>query len=422
MEIKEIEIDSTYRNRCLYPNPCDFVLMVNTSSKGFDCALDPVSLAAPSNYFRGNTLDSLVNNVVSISGQVVNLEDGYVDVSFPNSLFTENNYYSGLYVGGKVIQKYEFIEQFGFLYYGRFSINRQFNIGDVFTIKLWTTYPLNILNSKIKFFIPSKTFNSFKYLYNESKHNYNEIISSDMYSVTVLIKNIDWNVDDVFSLRNNLPSWIGLITSNTINTITVNVTDSTQNNFIFIPSIKYFGKITNKNGLIFTVYPNITSSIIPGSEIQCLPFSYDNTTSLPYIGTSDLQPKTYLIDLVSLQIPNKNLVDKNSLFQYSHLYIEFRDPLTSPQFNIMSNNPKCNNAYFRVVTSRTQSSKDWIAFDCDGSKKTIRFSPTSTQFCFKILTPTGETLKFKEKDDFWPLQPIENLQVNALFNVKIMLK
>jgi hypothetical protein len=420
MEIKEIEIDSTYRNRVLYPNPCFFELLVNTPNKTFFAALDPVSRAAPQCLFTGNTLDSSLPNITTLTGTIVRVLPNAIEVNFSNQIFNFNNYYDGLTSDDNVtIVKYEYMhDNLGRFFLEKFPI---VSVGNFFNIYYWPQIqPLNIAGLYVKFFIPAKPrCNQVKFLYNETRHNWNEIIYSDNVSVTVFIKNTNWNYSDRFSLRDEPPSWIGTIVSNTQNTITLNVVDSSQRDFIFIPSIGYFGKITNQNGLMITVTPNILVPILVNSEIQCLPFSYDNSQSLPYIGTCDQQQRTWIIELVSIQIPNVPLKNKFYLLQFSHLYVEFRDPYNSPQNNIMSNNPNSNNSYFRIIPNKVQSSREWLSFDCDGSSKTIRFTPTSMQFRFKILTPDGCLLEFIEKDSEWPKKSLSKLQVSALFNLKM---
>lgn len=422
----EIEIDSAYRNRTLYDNPFNFEILVNTPNKGFFEALDPVSLAAPQCYFTGNTLDSVNPNVTLITGVVNRIIPDSVEVLFTNNIFEKTNYYRGLTTDfNGLIIKYEYVGTIGPNFIGRFYIDpfpHTLLLGQPFNLYYWPNIqPLNSLNTTVKMFVPAKPFcGTFAILYNETRHNYNPIVYSDNVSVTVKLEQINWQYNDTFSLRDDIPTSISTVLTNTNNTITVNTTDSGQNDFVFVPSIEYYGKITNKFANIFTVTPTINVVIIPGSEIQYLPFSYDNVHSLPYIGTSDQQQRTWVIELISVQIPNAPLKNKFNLMQFSHLYVEFRDPFASPQNNIMSNNPNSNNSYFRVVPSKLQPQKEWISFDCDGSRKTIRFTPTSMQFRFKIIEPTGKILKFKQKDTHWPVKPEAGLQVNALFNVKIL--
>jgi hypothetical protein len=415
----EIEIDSTYRNRVLYPNPCSFELLVNTPNKTFISALDPVSKAAPQRTFVGNTLDPLISNVITITGTIVRIIPNAVEVVFPGQIFQEKNYYTGLITDNNItITKYEFV----YANCGRFFLNNvspTLAVGNLFNVYYWPQIePLNVAGLYVKFFVPAKpTCNHVRLLYNEIKHNWNEIVMSDNFSVTVFIQNTNWAYDDTYSLRDEPPIWYGTVAANTSNTITFGSVDPAQRDFVYVSSLNYYGKITSQLGPTVTVTPNIVGFITPGDEAQCLQFSYDNSQSLPYIGTPDQQQRTWLIELINIQIPNIPIKNKTSLLQYSHLYIEFRDPLSSPQNNIMSNNPHSNNSYFRVVLSKMQSTREWLSYDCDGSKKTIRFTPTSMFFRFKILTPDGEVVEFLEQESTWPQKALSRIQVSALFNV-----
>jgi hypothetical protein len=421
MEIKEIEVDSSYRNRNQYPNPFEFDVAVNTPPK-IKCrdAVDPVSSAAPQYTFTGNTLTPTLPNIASISGTVVRVVTDTVEVQFINVLFSDMDYYRGLTTSlNETILHYENVDTF----LGRFRL-QPFNIstyfvGSIFTLQYWPiTQLLTVLNSIVRLFIPAKPLcNEVKLVYNETRNNWNEIVQTDEISVHILVRETDWMYSDTFSLRDTPPSWVGTVLLNTANSITVNAIDpNAQQDIVFIPSINYYGKLVLKSGNVFTVTPSITTIIVPGSAIQCLRFTYDNSRSLQYIGTADQQQRTWIVKLVSVQIPNIRLKNKENLFKFSHLYLEFRDTI-SPQYNIMSNNPNSNNSYFRIIPSKMQTQREWISFDCDGSQKTVRFSPTSTEFKFRILSPEGQILEFLTEDNKWPKKSKSRLQINALFNV-----
>ena len=58
-----IQLDSTYRNRSLWPNPAEFVAPFSMSGrKGQDDAVDPVSLSAPIVAWTGNFFDKTIAN------------------------------------------------------------------------------------------------------------------------------------------------------------------------------------------------------------------------------------------------------------------------------------------------------------------------------------------------------------------------
>jgi hypothetical protein len=418
----EIEVDSLFRNRTIYPNPFNFNVSVNC--RNYDSYDDFTSKSAPQRFFRGNTLDFVIANVTSLNGTILRILPDAVEVSFPlNTLFSLTDYYRGLLSdGNNLVQKYENLSPT----VGRFflqSIDSSLLVGGLFNLYYWPqTQSLATLDSLVKIFIPAKPRNNqVDILYNESKNNYNVITSSDEYSVTVLIKNTNWSYSDSFSLRDEPPAWFGTCVFSTLDLVTLSSDEESQKDIIFVPFINFFGKIVEKIGPVVKISPLLPFALAPGTSVQCLHYSYQNNIPLIYLGTADQQQKTWLMSLVNVQIPKfAALKNKKSILDFSHLYVEFRDPQQTNQNNIISNNPNSKFAFFRIIPSKIQGNREWISFDCDNSSKTVRFSPSASQYSFKITSPDGKVLEFLAKDSIWPKKPLSELQVSALFNVKLV--
>lgn len=418
----EIDVDSLFRNRTLYPNPFNFNVSVNC--RNCDSYDDFTSKAAPQSFFNGNTLDFTFANVTMLNGTILRILPDAVEVSFPlNTLFPLRDYYRGLLSdGNNLVKKYENLSSTE----GRFFLERidaTLLVGGLFNLFYWPqTQSLATLDSLVKIFIPAKPRNNqVDILYNESKNNFNTIASSDEYSVTVLIKNTNWSYSDTFSLRDESPSWFGTCVSSTLDSVTLSSDEQSQKDIFFVPSINYFGKIVEKSGPVVKISPQLQIPLVSGTPVQCLMYSYQNNTPLIYSGTSDQQQKTWFMSLVNVQIPRfAALKNKKSILDFSHLYVEFRDPQQTNQNNIISNNPNSKFAFFRIIPSKIQGNREWVSFDCDNSTKTVRFSPTASQYSFKITSPDGRVLEFLEKDSLWPKKALSELQVSVLFNVKLV--
>jgi hypothetical protein len=106
-----LEIDSTYRNRNLWPDPSNFEIEISqTGSRNKETALDPVSLAAPIKVWKSNQFNTncsattpqcvrvkiQTSDCTSTNVGATNSLQTFVVVSCPNNNLQQiNNYYQG---------------------------------------------------------------------------------------------------------------------------------------------------------------------------------------------------------------------------------------------------------------------------------------------------------------------------------------
>jgi hypothetical protein len=423
MEVKVVEIDSTYRDRESFLNPCSFHLDINKAEKT-TCleAFDVVSDAAPILSWTGNTLDDTLANVTSTTGTVVNIFIPFVSVSFASSLFKKHNYYKGLVTNGNItIAEYEYNGFSAGLHYGKFRLvpfPALLAIGDAFTLNCAINIlPINVVDNEIRLFVPSFYSNSCTIVYNESTNSFNKIVKIEDSYVTFVTKTNTWQYDHTFSLREKIPNHTSALVSNTFDTI--NVTSTGGGDIVYIPSISYFGKILSKTSTSYKVTPFIIVPIAPMSVVQTLEFSYDNKQSLRYLGSPNQQERTWDVSIVDVQIPNRKIKNAPSLTDYSTLYLELRDQQYSPHDVIMTNNRDINTALFRLSADTSNSTKNFFSYTTSKHYKTFRFTPNRSSFVVKILTPKGDVVEFEEKDNQWPLKPKQHLQINVSFITKM---
>jgi hypothetical protein len=274
MNSRYLEIDSTYRNRNLYPLASNFIIPIAQSgNKGYREALDPVSLEMPVFAWSSNYLDI---STASIKPWII---EGFVDTSNPSIQYESDsgtfiistfgkfqqlkNYYKGLILSGITnsevppppAPKRRIIES---KYMGSYEDSTSSQIIDMTQITVSSAFidsnPLSAwriedpsyissVEDNLSFlFVPSgglqdNTYINYK-IYNEIKKNFTDITSYD--GITHMIKfyvpkTYNWSTTHNYSLRIQPPS---LSPDNT----TIDTSKSTKN------------KITMSNGSNLSQY------------------------------------------------------------------------------------------------------------------------------------------------------------------------
>lgn len=424
-EVKEIEIDSTFRNRQSFPTQTLFEIPVNSFSdpSSIFSAVDPVSDALPRFSFQSFTLNPTVVGSAIINGVVVSKKSDIVVATFPK-LYQTTNFYRGLPAGaGFEIVSYKYNGQDGAGDdVGEFVIPRNaFAVGGPIQISWLSPQTFSSVGQK-NWFVPAFDGQYFKFLYNERTNTEARILKTHATSVDFFSTDTSWTTTDTFSLRNALPTAVSVtVAPNTAFTLSLSPGLVFQeNSFLFVPGHSYVGKLKSLSiGGLATVTPSIDTVVPVGATVQILPFR-ENFQSLVYIGSqlSQTENKTFLVELIALILPNTHTLRGPRVSSYPYLYVEFLDTNSPPHQNIMSNNPHSNKIYFRVTPSRIQQIREWITFDCDGSSKTLRFRPTATNFRFSVKTPDGSLLMLP-LDNATPTPPNFSAQLSVLLNVRV---
>jgi len=424
-EVKEIEIDSTFRNRQSFPTQTFFEIPVNSFSDptSIFSAVDPVSDALPRFSFQSFTLNPTAVGSSFINGVIVSRKSDAVVAAFPK-LYQTANFYRGLSAGsGFEIVSYRYIGQDGSGDdVGEFLVpGHSFLVGGPIQISWTSAQNFSSVGQK-NWFVPAFDGQYFKFLYNERTNTEARILKAHATSVDVYSTDTTWTTTDPFSLRNSLPTAVSVtVAPSTPSTLALAPGVKFQeNSFLFVPDLLYAGKLKSISpGGLATVTPSLDASVPVGSAVQILPFR-ENFQSLFYIGSqvSQSENKTFLVELIALTLPNTHTIRGPRVSSYPYLYVEFLDTNSPPHQNIMSNNPHSNKIYFRVSPSRIQKVREWITFDCDGSSKTLRFRPTATNFRFSVKTPDGSLLMLP-LDNLTPTPPNATVQLSALLNVRI---
>lgn len=302
-----LEIDSTYRDRNLWPLASEFEVQISQSGrKSIQNALDPVSLATPIFSWSSNCLDITSPGLKFISGifEYVTSTPNYI--SFSSDLSTIiiqsedsfqqlENYYSGLTIniisGSATITR----RIINYIYLGKQNnldtaqITISSNLPDSYFSTGNTNYEWTIRDpsdfsdlTNPLLFVPNGRIQKNAYtnylLYNETRRQYRPILSYDELahiikldtSVLGPIPNT-WNTSDNFSIRKELPL---LPTNGNINPVITAFTQTsiTSNNTSNLSTIKNF---YNKNfvrvlptNYIYTYNGPISQTLDSTSEIN----------------------------------------------------------------------------------------------------------------------------------------------------------
>lgn len=440
-----LEVDSTYRDRTVYPNPAQFVMEISQSGqKARAQALDPVSTASahkvfwPGNDFNVNALTG--NFDLSTATPLVSNDSGMVTfvitipvAQAPN--LTED-YYKGAILANTTptpdvlrrITAWKYLK-LDTLYYFQVTVDRAFPDttadGDAIAIRNPTDFT-DTSNPQI--FIPGgESMDN----YYQGYRIYNQTLSISSgtadsrvityYDGTTHIATLDtstagggpvtsWTVGtgstlQAFVLRKDNPCGLGVTnTGSSAGSIVLpagstSVTGAYTNYFLRLPTtatgatgpvgetrriVSYTGGPTGTAN----VYPNFTTGFTAGSPYELLCFTKDNMVPFVYTGslTSQQQSVCYEVELLNLVLPNQTLESGKGgrIAFYPYVYVELHNvsaPTTNSNSSIYSNNPNSNKMLFRAVVDDTPT-------------------PLISPFIKIDSDGMSQTVKFKPNDSF----------------------
>jgi hypothetical protein len=163
---------------------------------------------------------------------------------------------------------------------------------------------------------------------------------------------------------------------------------------------------------------------LAGAEYEILVFSYDNFSPLSYNGStvSQNQEVCYEITLLSLVLPNLILTSGSRISFYPYLYVEFGTLGTANNNSnqtIYSNNPPSNKALFitPITDISNPETTQFIKLDSSNMTQTVKFKPNDN-LKFSVYLPNGELFLPVIQDDYSPLPPKPEIQIEAVFSIK----
>ncbi|MHA2038882.1 MAG: hypothetical protein ACW98X_20815 [Promethearchaeota archaeon] len=458
-----LEIDSTYRDRTLWPSPGEFdVLISQTGRKSKLDSIDPVSLGTPikswtSNRFIADTGGATISTLLTLTG-VANTSENttFVVTGSAGDLQEEEGYYNGsvaqVSFTGNLVERRRIVS---YKYLGnlRAEITVFPSLGSSETsVTVTISDPTDITTTDPNIFVPSgsNSQNAYSgcYLYNETLNEYRRISEYDnvthILSLDLSTGNFaGWLATHNFTIRKDIPSLLSTTTAASTNRSIVisngiNVDDIYKGDFIRIKASTYGTQIISPENEIrrivsydsatktAIVAPSFSTTINPASLLEILSFSHDNLNPFVYTGsyTSQQEMVCYEIELVNLLLPNETLSNQNGgrIAFYPYVYVELNNISGSSSGNvntIYSNNPNSTKMTFRAAIDDTPTPtvSKFIKIDGDGMVQTIKFKPNDSLH-FSVTLPDGSVFNTILDESVSPYPPNGLIQISALFSMK----
>jgi hypothetical protein len=471
-----IEINSTYRNRNLWPIAGQFEIPINGSgTKAKYEAFDPVSLAEPLIYW---TIDYLTNTATPeeiglIKATVTNI--GAITNNYTIALQTtgdipqqKDNYFAGLCIESDTGLRSRILtsKYIGYVMDPSAEYQYLFELINSFDASTSTTFTIKDPSTNVDpdyplIFVPNGNDqdNSYSnyYLYDEINNTYGLITFYD--SVTKIISAEPDTFSGIISginvcVRKILPlipvrdgsNFSPLVSSTkdkiilTYNSLFSKETNFYKNDFIRLKpqsGTEYYNGIVSESRIINRYEYDGTNSIFYVSSpftitpsnynIEILPFSYDNFNPLTYTGTLVQQASCYEFELVNLILPNQTLSVGNGskIAFYPFVYVEISNVSSSSSHllhTIYSNNPNATKMVFRVPIYDVQdpATTPFVRLLDSSMMQTIKFKPDDN-LLFSVRLSNGDIYNTVIPENYSPSLPNPNLQISALFRYRRVL-
>ena len=447
MATKYLEIDSTYRNRNLWPDPGNFEVLISHSGRERAplAAQDPVSSAAPVASFTINRFIDGVASSASITGTIDHT--GIGNASSPDVIVfttTDDLQESGDYYKHAVVRsvgtplEYSRITAYKYLgnNRGQITIDPPLALPNMDDITISDPTDLTDPNQAL-IFIPSGGDSPQEYL--------NYFVLNETRSETATIS--DYDNDTGIATVPNVPTWtandslivakerVVLITTaiagTTVSNVVLGAGASTSDGiytgmFLRAPPTAYDSatsaevrRIVAYDGSTTTATVDTAFTAISATDtVELLGFSYDNFNPFTYTGSQQHELVAYSIKLSSLVLPNQVLTSGSRIAFYPYVYVELR-VLESPASNVIySNNPNATKMLFRASVENISNlvESPFIKLAGDGMEQVITFK-VQTNFKFRVILPDGTLFKTVSDEEFSPMRPNSAIQLSALFEV-----
>lgn len=411
---KYLDIDSTYRNRELYPHPTDFIV-----TGGLQQVLDdPIVDGLPVHYYQGTQYEVLDVPVVGGTAAVPQLSP---------TLSNRDGYYVGGMITNQRTQTASIIISYdGDTHLVQTIGSMDFQVGDKCNITDPSTARI------VSVFYPDKLPTSTQYvgMYLVDRTISESRVIVDYNPITQLIQldkpfGSKWAKTDYYEITTTL-SYLyqsenksALIIGNTIH---VN-----PNSINFNPVGKYVRVIStginyNKFSLILN-YDKLTGVMTVDSKggwidetdatVEILDITRGNSVNLSITPSCRLDKGTYEVQLVSLTLPNAPILGSSSLYlaSFPYIYVEFGNAHASSQSQIISNNPHSTKSLFKIPVYDLPSTNISTFIRLSSNMRHIIYFNPNEDIRVRIYLPFGKLVTY-QADAFSPYAPNELFQVS----------
>lgn len=355
---KYLDVDSTYRDRKLYPLASNFVMPVTFTQKATNIffAQDPVALAYP---YEINLTSSAAG--IPVTSVVLNSPFKQIDNLYSNSLLEVDSL--------ALVPSYSLITNY---------------LGSTRTATLETAVTIN----------PGNLVSIRKQL-----PVLRDTLAAGSTTSTVVLGAAASNQNGIYN---------GYI----IRFVTIGGVASTAYSYIK----SYDG--STKTATISTLLP---SAPVLGDIYEIIQYNYDNYNPLLYSGTTVMtQPVCYSIELLYLTIPNTTILNGNrgELDDYPYFYVKlYNENKNSSNHILYSNNPHSEFATFKVPMTIVLRSESYFTLRDSKCVQVIKFQPDQA-IRFTVTLPNGDPIIFSNPDYYSPNEPNPYLQISASFAIR----
>jgi hypothetical protein len=411
-----IELNSTHRNRVLYPYPSQFEInVIGNSSQGNNLiALDPILDGVPIFSFQGNvvthsdTFGGGVANAPILGASASSLDGFYTAAVLTNTSTGESS----------IIESYDGYTKMATL---SFPFSQPFNPTDSYSI----TDISDESHIYWSYGIQRPLYGLF--MNDVSSGEYRPISGFNPITKTFLLEtpfSAAWGINHQYEITRSQPVSHGIAMSLTTGPYTITLaaseptTDDTYKGFY----IRFIGGPLNNEYRLITAYsgstkvatftPIVTSSLFRPQSYEILRLKRDNVVDITrYSLKGDLKVK-----LLDLMIPKSKLHCNGTIADYPFVYVRITDKNNNLTNAITSNNNGTTRAIFKCPIASSNDVYSSIKLSCD----MIQILRLQTTLVFEVLLPSGWPLRFMEPDWTSPNAPNPLLQISCTIECECM--
>ena len=413
-----LELDSTYRNRMLYPDASSFEINItgNTRGNNSKIASDPIIVGAPLFSFKGNVVThaSVFNggtaHIPVLGALASSIDDFYNGSILTNTATSETSLitnYNGYFKTATLETPFTI-----FAPGAAYSITDQSDSGHIYY-----NFGENVIDDLCEL-----------YLTDRSIAERRTIIGYDPLTKIISVDtpfSVAWNVVHQYEISDVPQISNGLLTSLVTGPLTCNlglfepVVDNVYvgyyirfTNGALLDQYRY---ITAYNGAtkLITFTPPVVVSLLFPQTYQILKMDRDNVVD---ISESMLLRGVLQAKILELSIPNVPLRCGGLLTHYPFVYVTVTDKNNETNFAFASNNPNSSRVTFKcpIDTGKCPKLNTYITL----TSKMMQVLRLHTTIVFKLTLPNGDLVKFKEPETFSPKPPNPNIQISCTLKLK----
>lgn len=427
MTSKYLEIDSTYRNRTLWPSQSKFQVLMTHQYETFS---DGISLAAPLATWQSNKFVSstpLFNPIITGTVEsAVTVDNGLIMVTVDTGgiLLQPSNYYINA-----IFRTSDFNTTSVILSYTNLTPTRgtfivfhtaPIVIADAVTI----SDPTDLSTNRI--FVPNNPDNVIgKILFDQTLGTHVTITSLQQGVITTSAAIPGWQPSDTFSIRTEAPDLFGIVAGSTTSVINIGPNSLTNvvGSFIRIQQVnpirdEQIRTVISYDPITFLATVSLPFASNPnGYYFELLQYSKDNVSTFTYTGTIQQEFTNTKIKLVNLMLPNVPLDNGGIVNDYPYVYLKLSPLDTHNPYVLSSTNPNCTFTLFRATRAPgDDGSKNFTSYSGNGTIVVLPFK-LYNNFNFEITLPNGQLFTTTVKDTTSPFEPNPLLQISCMMEI-----